>query len=211
MDFRIILSLQDFVANKCVLKGKYLLHPLFVRIIFLDASLLVNECLLFNLQQFTADSPPLEQESFLYYFSLAMFDKDFEIELHPTMAACTRGFEKRCEVPSQIDRDLWRNAWHRFSTDSFGQIPPLKCIRLSNPDAKNELVLRRLRYRLLAVLHFLPKFKAKQSLVTGKALIFSLFACQLGHPVNTRVTSTSLTLVISSGLQPYVHYYRLPQ
>ena len=99
-----------------------------------------------------------------------MFDKDFEIELHPTRAACARGFEKRCEVPSQIDRDLWRNAWHRFSTDSFGQIPPLKCIRLSNPDAKNELVLRRLRYRLLAVLHFLPKFKAKQSLVTGKAL-----------------------------------------
>ena len=164
-----MLSLQDFAANKCVLKGKYLLHPLFVMIIFLIVSLLVSECLLFNLQQFTAGSPTLKQGGFLYYFSLAMFDKDFEIELHPIMAACARGFERRCEVPSQIDRDLWRNAWHRFSTDSFGQIPPLKCIRLSNPDAKNELVLRRLRYRLLAVLHFLPKFKAKESLVTGKA------------------------------------------
>ena len=98
-----------------------------------------------------------------------MFDNDIKVELYPSRAAAARELASRCVVPSATNKDLWHHAWNNFQTDSFGQIPPLKCIRLSDPNAAKKLELRRLRYRQLAVLHLLPKFKEKLPLLTGKA------------------------------------------
>ena len=98
-----------------------------------------------------------------------MFSKDFQVEIHSSRSSARRALASRCAPPSQKDLDLWRNAWNRFSTDSFGQIPPFKCIRISDPFDPDIVKLRKSQYCLRAVKHFLPKFKNKQHLLTGQA------------------------------------------
>lgn len=100
-----------------------------------------------------------------------MFGDNVNLTPAPSRAAALASLKARCGTSPEKELVLWKNAWNRFSVESFDQLPTklLKAIRV---DAKNADKTRQ-RYNCLykrkTVEIFIPKLEKKIKLLTGAA------------------------------------------
>ena len=99
-----------------------------------------------------------------------MTGKKLEFTIFPSRAAAARQLQSRCAKKSAGEpADLWKNAWQHFQMESSYFIKPEKCFPKSDPKAKINVSVWRIKYRALTIKHFLPYFKDRVKLVSGKA------------------------------------------
>ena len=136
---------------------------------------------------------------------------NFKIESYPSRAAASKQLRRRCEANKKPVHDkAWKAAWNNYKIDAWGQIPPLPCIPVGSANIEQKIQDREIRYKTLAVKHFLPVFKARLPLLSGRAeiqvsnAVFLLdhWRQTLNLPEKVGLGVSSLQLVTATSFSP---------
>ena len=100
-----------------------------------------------------------------------MLGANFSLSVSSSRSAALSALKSRCAASPEKDRILWKNAWNRFSVESFDQIPYklLEAIKVNDKAADKKRSHYEILYKRKAVEVFLPKLEKKLKLLTGKA------------------------------------------
>lgn len=100
-----------------------------------------------------------------------MFGDNVNLTPATSRSAARASLKARCGTSPERELVLWKNAWNRFSVESFDQLPTklLKAIRVDAKNADKTRQQYNCLYKRKTVEIFIPKLEKKIKLLTGAA------------------------------------------
>ena len=126
-----------------------------------------------------------------------MFGDNVNLTPTPSRSAALAGLRTRCVTSPEKEQILWKNAWNRFSVESFDQLPTklLKAIRVDAKNADKTRQQYNCLYKRKTVEIFIPKLEKKIKLLTGaardqaSAALELLYLWEAQLPSSTKITA----------------------